>query len=58
MIELKILEPPKLYYDKEKELIIFERGRYCFSNFRDFGCKKILIITNKNTKKKLEELEI
>lgn len=56
LIELKILEPPKIYYDKEKELIIFERGRNCFSIFRDFGCEEIIIITNKNTKKKLKKL--
>ena len=56
LIELKILEPPKIYYDKKKELIIFERGRNCFSIFRDFGCEEIIIITNKNTKKKLKKL--
>jgi hypothetical protein len=57
LLEGNILEPPKIYYNEEKELIIFENGRHIFSNLRDLGCKKIPIITNKNTKKVLEELE-
>jgi len=57
LIEGNISEPPKIYYNEEKELIIFENGRHIFSNLRDLRCKKILIITDVKTKKILEELE-
>ena len=57
LLEGNVLEPPKIKYDKENSLIIFENGRHRFSNLRDLGCEKIPIITDKNTKKYLERFE-
>ena len=51
-------EPPKIFYDEDKEQIIFENGKNIFSNLRDLGCKNLSIITDINTNEKMKKLGI
>lgn len=58
LLKKKIIEPPRIVYDEEQDLITFENGRHRFSNLRDLGCKEIpVIVIDNETIKKIEELE-
>lgn len=48
LLEKKIEIPPIIYYDEEKDLIIFVNGMHRFSNLRDLGCKEISVIVRDN----------